>query len=144
LASTALFTKQQHDQILNVPIYGIANGLMHGYLYTIINHKTNTMKINLNAIIILSLTGLTIIASSCRKEEDYQPIEIERRAPLFDLEASGPIIPVLEYKKSHDPIAADTIKHFILPEGFTLSNDGKVKLETNNTEPVLVKKRHSD
>ena len=102
------------------------------------------MKINLNAIIILSLTGLTIIASSCRKEEDYEPIEMERRAPLFDLEASGPIIPVLEYKKSHDPIAADTIKHFILPEGVTLSNDGKVKLETHNTEPVLIKKLHSD
>lgn len=102
------------------------------------------MKFNLNAIIILSLTGLTIIASSCRKEDDYQPQEMERRAPLFDLEASGPIIPVLENKKSQYPIAADTIRHFILPEGVTLSNDGKVKLETYNAEPVPVKKLHSD
>lgn len=102
------------------------------------------MKFNLNASIILALTGLTIIASSCRKEDDYQPQEMERRAPLFDLETSGPIIPVLEYKESQDPIAADTIRHFILPEGVSLSNDGKVKLETHPAEPVLVKKLYND
>jgi hypothetical protein len=102
------------------------------------------MKFNLNAIIILALTGLTIIASSCRKADDYQPQEMERGAPIFDLQASGPIIPVLEYKKSQDIIAADTIKHFILPEGVSLSNVGKVKLETHHSEPVLVKKLHSD
>ncbi len=102
------------------------------------------MKINLKAIIMCSLTGLTFITVSCSKANDYQPKEMERRTKTFSSGSFESVAPEPVYKQSQDGIADDTIRKFILPEGVTLSSDSRLKLEAHNTGPVKSKKILAD